>query len=153
MSAQKTSVLFEFEEQKKQISIPNCDTEEVPEDLLDILVKRIDGNIRLVIDYGARRSSSSESQRGGATHILQRLSEQWGQFVDVIHLVEVGNGDHLKAVPFPRAVAVKDARERTVTVSIKLPQLLGPATIYSRRDHDIVCAFTDPLPFLQIVNI
>lgn len=34
MSARKTfSVLFEFEESKKQISIPNCDTEEVPEDL------------------------------------------------------------------------------------------------------------------------
>ena len=124
MSAQKTfSVLFEFEESKKQISIPNCDTEEVPENLLDILgdhLKRIDSNIRLVIDYGARRSSSSESQRGGATHILQRLSGQWGQFVDVIHLVEIGKGDHLKAVPFPQAVAVKDAREKT-PVSNKLP--------------------------------
>ena len=75
MSAQKTfSVLFEFEESKKQISIPNCDTEEVPENLLDILgdhLKRIDSNIRLVIDYGARQSSSSESQRWGNPHTTE----------------------------------------------------------------------------------
>ena len=104
----KRPVLFEFEESKKQMSIPNCDTEEIPDNLLDMLgdhLKRIDSNIRLMIDYGARRSSSSKSQRGGAIHILQRLSGQWGQFVDVIHLVEIGNGDHLKAVPFPRTVA------------------------------------------------
>lgn len=73
-----------------------------------------------MIDYGARRSSSSESQRGGATHILQRFSRQWGQFVDVIHLVEIGNGDHLKAAPFPRAVVVKDDAREKIPVSIKL---------------------------------
>ena len=78
MSAQKTSVLLEFRESKKQIRTSNCDEDEAPEDLLDILeghLKRIDGNIRLVIDYGAQ-SSSSESQRAGTTYILQRFSRE-----------------------------------------------------------------------------
>ena len=114
MSAQKTSVLLEFGESKKLISIPNCDADEAPEDLLDTLeghLKRIDSNIRLVIDYAAQ-SSSSESQRAGATYILQRFSREWGEFVDVIDLVEIDSGDHLKAVPLPRSVALKDSHEK-----------------------------------------
>ena len=111
-------MLLEFGESKKQISVPNFDADETPEDLLDILeghLKRIDGNIQLVIDYGAQ-SSSNESQRAGATYILQRFSREWGEFVDVIHLVEIDNGDHLKAVPLPQPVTLKDSHEK-VTVS------------------------------------
>ena len=36
------------------------------------------------------------------TYILQRFSREWGEFVDG---VEIGNGDHLKAVPLPRSVS------------------------------------------------
>ena len=104
-------VLLEFGESKKQITIPNCDTDVPPKDLLETLeghLKRIYGSIRLVIDYGAQ-SSSSESQRAEATYILQRFSREWGEFVDVIDLVEIDNGDHLKAVPLP---VLKDSREK-----------------------------------------
>lgn len=119
MSAPKSFfVLLEFGESKKQISIPNWDAEDVaPEDLLDTLeghLKRIDGNIRLVIDYGAQ-SSSSESQRAGATYILQRFSREWGEFVDVLDLVEIDNGDHLKAVPLPLSLAHKESHEKVTS--------------------------------------
>ena len=36
--------------------------------------------------------------------------------MDVIHLVEIDNGDHLKAVPLPRSVTLKDSHKK-VTVS------------------------------------
>ena len=35
--------------------------------------------------------------------------------MDVIHLVEIGNGDHLKVVPLPRSVSLKDPQERAAT--------------------------------------
>ena len=120
MSTKKTfSVLLKFRESKKQINIPDCDVDEAPEDLLDTLeghLKRIDSNIRLVIDYGAQSSrNASESQRAGTIYILQRFSREWREFVNVIHLVEIGNGDLLKAVPLPRSVSLKDSHEKSMT--------------------------------------
>ena len=103
------SVLLEFGESKKHISVPDYDADEPPEDLLGTLeghLKCIDGNIRLMIDYGSH--NAGETQRSGATYILQRFLREWGEFVDMIHLVEIGNGDHLKAVPLPRSLSLKD---------------------------------------------
>ena len=72
-SAQKTSVLLEFGESKKLICIPNYNEDEAPEDVLDTVEGHLKRNVWLMIDYGAQ--SSSESQRTGATYILQRFSE------------------------------------------------------------------------------
>ena len=35
--------------------------------------------------------------------------------MDIIHLVEIGNGDYLKAVPLPRSVSLKDSHEKSMT--------------------------------------
>ena len=37
--------------------------------------------------------------------------------MDVIHLVETGNGDHLKAVPLPQSVSLKDPNEKPEQVA------------------------------------
>ena len=84
VSAKKAfSVSLEFGE---SISIPDCDADEAPEDLLDTLeghLKRTDGNIRLVVDYGAQSSRNAiETQRAGdnlhTTEIFQRMGRICG---------------------------------------------------------------------------
>ena len=95
-------------ESKKLISV--LDEDEAPGNLLARLeehLKKINGKIQLVIDYGAQSSESRGDPE--ATYILQRFSKVWGEFIDVIHLIEIDNGDHLKAVPLPRSVLRKEA--------------------------------------------
>ena len=102
------TVLLELQQSKKQVRIPS-DLCEVTDDFLKILethLKRIDNRLRLVIDY----SDCSESHRD-VTYILQRHSKEWGHFVDVEHLREIDNGNHLRAVPFPRST-LSDARKK-----------------------------------------
>lgn len=112
------TVLLEFQESNKQVKIPNMYEAPGPDDLLDILethLKRIDDKIRLVIEY----SDCSESQRD-FTYILQRHAKKWGKFVDVEHLSEISNGDHLRAVPLPRSAlsAGKKASSRYMCISM-----------------------------------
>lgn len=35
------------------------------------------------------------------SHLMQRWSEEWKSFVDVVSLVEVANGDRINIIPIP----------------------------------------------------
>ena len=65
----------------KHISIADYDGDEPPEDLLDTLeghLKCIDGNIRLVIDYGAHFSHNADETQRAETHTAE-IFERMGR--------------------------------------------------------------------------
>ena len=96
-SQSRRSVLLEFKDSKKEISLDDASVNAVK--ILEEHLKRIDNKIRLVIDYGAQTGGDDEH-----TYILQRFSKECGEFVDVIDTADIEKGDHLKVVPLPRSV-------------------------------------------------
>lgn len=73
-----------------------------PDDLLTVLeeqLKKTDRDIKLVLDCGAPNSPR------GPEYLLQRYSREWKDFVDVIDVIEIGDGDHLRVVPVPKLLS------------------------------------------------
>lgn len=89
-------MLLEFEKSKSLVSL-----RKPPDDLKDILeerLRRIDDQIRLVVDYRCQEEATTGENR---LYLLQRWSKEWSEFIDVIDMIEIDNGDHLKVVPVP----------------------------------------------------
>lgn len=104
------SVLLEFQQSKRVITVP--DTVIPPADLVYILeteLKKVDQEIKIVLGYGSQSSSCL------GEHLLQRYSKEWQEFVDVIDVIEIDRGDHLRVVPVPKSSAVP-SKEKQVSI-------------------------------------
>ena len=85
--------MLEFQESKKVVSVDTSDVVTPPPDLLDVLeqeLKKLNGTIKLVLEHDPDINYSRQ-------FLLQRYSSEWREFVDVVDIIEVDNGDHLKA--------------------------------------------------------
>ena len=56
------------------------------------------------VPYAQSQSAGGEQEKA---YLLQRYSMEWQEFVDVVDAIEIGNKDHLKAVPIPAMSPIK----------------------------------------------
>ena len=87
----KFSILLEFGQSSRVIKTDI----RLDEDLLEKELQKVEPNIKLVINKQGLSSNSKEK-----LIFLQRLSSQWGQYVDVDDVEEIENGDRLKALVY-----------------------------------------------------
>lgn len=92
-------VLFQFGDSKRLLNPTSADS------LAQLIVEELSkfDPSALILEPGC--SSTKSSLRGNNYYLVQKWSTKWNDFVDLLDLNEVEDGDKLTAIPRPAVVS------------------------------------------------